>query len=61
MPTAKMSGGANHSRPTSITYPNGRVVNFTYASGLDDSISRLTSLTDSGVTEVKNELRVRGG
>jgi hypothetical protein len=46
----EMSGGANHSRKTSMTYPSGRVVGSTYASGLDSSISRLSSLTDSGVT-----------
>src|SRR5262249_30235100 len=46
----ELSGGANHSRPTSITYPNGRVVNYNYASGLSDSISRLSSLSDSSGT-----------
>jgi RHS repeat-associated protein len=45
-----MSGGANHSRLTSITYPNGKVLNYNYASGLDDSISRLTSLSDTSGT-----------
>ena len=38
---SEMAGGANHSRLTSMTYPNGRVLNYNYASGLDDSISRL--------------------
>ena len=47
---SEMTGGANHSRQTSLTYPNGRVVNYTYASGVDNTISRLTSMTDSGVT-----------
>ncbi|MFO0847175.1 MAG: RHS repeat-associated core domain-containing protein [Gemmataceae bacterium] len=46
----EMAGGANHSRLTSVTYPNGRVVNYTYSSGLNDTISRLSSLTDSGTT-----------
>jgi RHS repeat-associated protein len=46
----EMAGGANNSRPTSITYPNGRVVSDNYATGVDNSISRLTSLWDSSGT-----------
>jgi YD repeat-containing protein len=42
-----MSGGANNSRLTSITYPNGKVLTYNYNSGLDSSISRLSSLSDS--------------
>src|SRR5262249_13032832 len=38
------------SRLTSITYPNGRVVNFNYAAGLDDLIGRLSSMSDSSGT-----------
>jgi RHS repeat-associated protein len=45
-----MSGGVNNSRLISLTYPNGRVLNYNYASGLDSSISRLTSLSDSSGT-----------
>jgi hypothetical protein len=45
-----MAGGANHSRLTSLTYPNGKVLNYNYNSGLDDSISRLSSLFDSSGT-----------
>src|SRR5207244_11961790 len=46
-----MAGGANHSRLVSMTYPNGaRVLNFNYTSGLDDRISRLTSISDSTAT-----------
>jgi len=44
---SEMSGGANHSRLVSITYPNGKVFNFNYGAGLDSTISRLTSLSDS--------------
>src|SRR5262249_46027184 len=44
---SEMSGGANHSRLVSMTYPNGKVLNFNYSSGLNDSISRLSSLCDS--------------
>src|SRR5207244_2107092 len=37
----QMAGGANNSRLLSMTYPNGRVLNYNYASGLDSNISRL--------------------
>jgi hypothetical protein len=42
----------NHSRPTSITYPNGKVLTSNYKSGLDDRISRLSSLSDSSGARV---------
>ncbi len=45
-----MAGGANHSRLTSITYASGYVLNYNYGTGLDSTISRLTSLSDSGNT-----------
>jgi RHS repeat-associated protein len=35
------------SRLTSMTYPNGKVLSYNYASGLDDFIGRLSSLSDS--------------
>ncbi|MBX9582001.1 MAG: hypothetical protein K2X87_16980 [Gemmataceae bacterium] len=44
---SEMSGGANHSRPTSVTYPSGYVLTSNYATGLGDAISRLSSLSDS--------------
>src|SRR5207237_4074892 len=44
---SEMSGGANHSRLTSVTYPSGYVLTYNYSSGLNDSISRLSSLSDS--------------
>jgi len=52
---SEMAGGANHSRPTSMTYPNGRVLNYNYASGtgaagVDDRISRLSSISDASAT-----------
>ncbi|MBL8797111.1 MAG: hypothetical protein JNM56_24635 [Planctomycetia bacterium] len=47
---SEMSGGASHSRLTSIIYPNGRVLSYNYASGLDDSISRLSSISDNSGT-----------
>ncbi len=45
-----MSGRANHSRLTSMTYPDGFVVNDNYSSGLNDAISRLSSLSDTSGT-----------
>ena len=42
-----MSGGANNSRLTSITYPNGYVLDYNYNSGVDNNISRLSYLSDS--------------
>jgi RHS repeat-associated protein len=47
---SEMAGGANHSRLTSIVYPNGKVLNYNYNTGLDDSISRLSSLSDTSGT-----------
>jgi RHS repeat-associated protein len=47
---SEMSGGANHSRLTAMTYPDGRVLTYSYATGLDNSISRLSSLSDSSGT-----------
>src|SRR5882672_3422070 len=44
---SEMPSGADHSRLTSITYPDGYVLTYNYASGLDSSISRLSSLSDS--------------
>ena len=44
---SEMGGGANHSRPTSVTYPSGYVLTTNYASGLAATISRLSSLSDS--------------
>ncbi|MCY2999550.1 MAG: PEP-CTERM sorting domain-containing protein [Planctomycetota bacterium] len=36
--------GGNHSRPTSITYPDGYEVGYGYDSGIDSAISRLSRL-----------------
>ncbi len=47
---SEMAGGANHSRLTSMTYPNGRVLNYTYGTGLDDSVSRVTTLSEGAGT-----------
>jgi RHS repeat-associated protein len=47
---SEMAGGANHSRLTRMTYPNGRTVHYNYAAGLDDRISRLSSISDNSGT-----------
>jgi RHS repeat-associated protein len=49
---SQMASGANHSRLVSMTYPNGRVLNYNYgtAGQLNDTISRLDSLSDSSAT-----------
>jgi RHS repeat-associated protein len=53
----EMAGGANNSRLVSMTYPNGRVLTYNYNSGLNDSISRLSSISDSsGVLEAYSYL-----
>jgi RHS repeat-associated protein len=44
----ELAGGANNSRLKSMTYPNGRVLTYGYNSGIDSSISRLSSISDSG-------------
>jgi len=43
----EMSGGVNNSRLTSITYPDGYVLTYNYASGINNTISRLSSLSDT--------------
>src|SRR4029077_13785479 len=45
-----MSGGVNNSRLTSMTYPSGRVITYNYATGVDTTISRLTSISDGPTT-----------
>src|SRR5258707_10634213 len=44
-----MAGGVNHSRLTSITYPNGKVLTYNYgtAGGLNDVLSSLAPLADN--------------
>ena len=56
----EMAGGANDSRPTSMSYPDwgsypppywsARSITYNHSSGLNDSISRLSSLSDSSGT-----------
>lgn len=46
------SGSANTVRPTSMTYPDGRVLNYDYAAtnGIDDAASRIASLIDDDLS-----------
>lgn len=44
---AEMPSGENHSRLTSVTYPDGYVLAYNYSSGLNSNISRLSSLSDT--------------
>jgi RHS repeat-associated protein len=46
----ELAGRANNSRLMSMTYPNGRVLNFNYNTGVDNTISRLSSISDSSAT-----------
>ena len=41
------SGSANTIRPTGITYPNGRQLNYTYNAGNDAALGRISSIGDS--------------
>ena len=45
---AYASGSANHIRPTLLTYPSGRELNYNYGSAdsLPDAASRLAALLD---------------
>src|SRR5262249_49974559 len=49
---SEMASGANHSRLTSIVYPNSRVITYSYgtAGGLNDRISRLEALLEGSTT-----------
>ncbi len=42
----EMVGGQNNSRLTKMTYPNGRVVDYTYNAGIDTAISRVSAIAD---------------
>jgi hypothetical protein len=46
----QMAGGVNNSRLVSMTYPNGRVLDYNYATGVDNAVSRLTSISDNSGT-----------
>jgi RHS repeat-associated protein len=46
----EMAGGANNSRPTSITYPDGRLITLDYNPSLDDAISRISAIGEGAGT-----------
>jgi hypothetical protein len=43
---ASLSGSSSDGRPTGMTYPNGRQLDYVYNSGLDNNISRISGLSD---------------
>jgi len=43
---ASLSGSSSDGRPTGMTYPNGRQLDYVYNSGLDSNISRISGLSD---------------
>jgi len=55
----EMPDGADESRLASITYPSGYVLTYNYSSGINNDISRLSSLSDTtGTLESYNYLGV---
>ena len=52
--TYSQPSGANYSRLSSMTYPNGRVLDYVYNSGLDSDISRVSALADDSGSGVGN-------
>jgi RHS repeat-associated protein len=46
--TYSQPSGTNYSRLTAMTYPNGRVLDYGYNTGLDDTISRVSYEADDG-------------
>lgn len=46
--------------PISTIYPNGRVLNYNYASGVDNVISRLSSIS-GGPDNIVDKVSVRYG
>lgn len=53
---SEMASSTNHSRPTSMKYPDGRILRYEYADGLDDRISRLSYLADDNSSSVGTHL-----
>jgi len=49
---ASGAGGSNQIRPTSLTYPNGRVIDYSYGTsgGMDDKLNRLQAIKDGFTT-----------
>jgi YD repeat-containing protein len=47
--------GANYSRLSTMTYPNGRVLDYVYNTGLDSDISRVSGISDASGTGAGND------
>ena len=43
-------GTSNEVRLNALTYPNGRVISYNFASGMDSTLSRVTSISDPSAT-----------
>lgn len=48
------SDGENYSRQISLTYPDGRVVDYNYSGDLDNAISRLSGYSDPSGTNIES-------
>jgi RHS repeat-associated protein len=48
------------SRKTSLTYPDGRQIDYNYASGVDSDISRLTSISDDATSTTLESYKYLG-
>jgi hypothetical protein len=46
----ELAAGASNSRLLTMTYPNGSVLTYNYNTGVDSTISRLSSISDSSAT-----------
>jgi hypothetical protein len=58
------NGSSNTIRPITLTYPNGRVLNYSYGTtnGIDDAVSRISSLIDNdGTTHLADSSFVGSG
>jgi hypothetical protein len=44
------SGSSNEVRLNQLIYPNGRTVSYNFASGMDSTLNRVTSISDTSAT-----------
>jgi RHS repeat-associated protein len=54
--TYSQPSGANYSRLTAMTYPNGRILDYGYTSGIDTTISRISTMADDGGSSAGDHL-----
>jgi hypothetical protein len=45
------ASNSNEVRKNSLTYPNGRVINYLYGTGMDSTLNRVTSIQDNSVED----------